>query len=200
MLHKGSKFRTKIQISKFTPNFFQKSHFSKSSAIEKLDYQLNKTNNRVYELENYENLAKPLNSIKIQNLSDQLNSLNNKSALELIDLDTLNQNRLNRDQQEFTTQRDSILEKSVDKSIAKYPDRLIRELFLNNKMKQEKIKFEQEIILLKQEIQDLVEKIKDLPKSDFCDRNKSHSLNFKTKIDEDEEIQFDFERKIHLPI
>ena len=136
----------------------------------------------------------------MQELNDEIQDLENLSRSEILKLENLNKNRLTRDINEFNADRTKLLNKTVNKTINNYPDRVIRELYLNNRMKLDKETIINEIKLLKNEILELERKIGGLEKTSFEDRSKSKSLRFESKVGEDDEICFDFERKVHLPI
>lgn len=169
-------------------------------SLDKVGLELTCKSDRAHSLANFDSLGKPLLAIKIQNLMDEIQELENLNTAEILKVETLNKVRIVREKKDFENVKDALLKTTVDKTVSCYPDRLIRELYLNNRMKIEKDKFNKEIAFLIEEIQSLNDKIGKLPKTTFEDRSKSTSLDFNTKIDEDEEITFDFERRVHLPI
>merc|ERR1712168_1719096 len=153
------------------------------SSVKNKDEQLDKLEERIFNLKIYEDVSRPILNIRAQKLKDDIKDLEIENKIENEKLMELNKSRIDRILQDSSNETNDLLNNTVDKCVNAYPDRL-----------------KKEINLLKSEIQNLETDIQNLPRNKFNDRTKTKSLNFKTKIDETDEITFDFERRVKLPI
>merc|ERR1712173_540070 len=180
-----------------------------SQSLERVQDSLKVKKERLFELKHYEEASKPKLCIKTQELMDELEIVKMENLEKENEEKLKMERRLEREKKDKQDRVDKILTRATDSVIAKYPDRLKTELYLNSQMKFEVEYCKKELETLRMEVQVIQSKIDKVPRNkiNYGDHLQVQNDNNDLEVqqifkfeDEDEVYTFNIDKKLNLPI